>query len=180
MSKYDALLSPVQTQFKQVAQSLCVRQQNVKQSDTMSHKKEKSSAQVESSGRQSLVCHNSGALKREGKRNHRVTTRFSEQEKARLVAKAKEARLNMNGYIRASVLGAGYISAIDPTKRQHLIDLQRELNKQGNNLNQIAKHLNAGILNPLQGKDTLSVLARSLVDTHFSVRLALSEGKTEE
>ncbi|MCL2505526.1 MAG: plasmid mobilization relaxosome protein MobC, partial [Alphaproteobacteria bacterium] len=83
-------------------------------------------------------------------------------------------------YIRASVLGAGYVSAIDPTKHQLLINIQRELNKQGTNLNQIAKHLNAGILNPFQGKDHLSLLARSLLNAHSSVRLALSESRTME
>ena len=177
MSRDYAALKHVQTQFKQATNSLCVRQQNVRQTDA---KFFKSSAQVESCVGQSIVRQNSGALKREGKKIHRITTRFSEQEKARLIAKAKGSRLNISDYIRASVLDAGYVSAIDPTKCQHLTELQRELNKQGNNLNQIAKHLNAGILNPRQGKDALSVLVRSLVDTHFSVRLALSEGRTME
>ena len=83
---------------------------------------------------------------------------------------------NMSAYIRKMCCD-GYIVRLDLTDVRRMVQL---LSNVTNNLNQIAKHLNAGILNPLQGKDTLSVLARSLVDTHFSVRLALSEGKTEE
>jgi len=169
-------LSPVRMQFKLAATSLCGQTKSVKQEP----KNFKSYAQVETLVRPQVVSPKSGGLKPERKRPYRLMARFTEAEKEVVLGKASAARLSMNEYIRSSVLGAGYVSTVDPTKRQHLIDLHHELKKQGNNLNQIAKHLNAGILNPLRGEDVLSVLARSLVDTHMSVRLALSEGQTKE
>ena len=188
MSKYDVLLSPMQRQFKQAAKELCgqtenvgQKEQSVKQSVAQKELKNfKSFAQVESCVGQSIVRQNSCELKLKGRRIHRVTTRFTYEEKIRLIENAKVSQLKLSDYIRASVLGAGYVSAIDPAKRQLLINIQGELNKQGSNLNQIAKHLNAGILNPLQGKDTLSLLARSLLNTHSSVRQALTEGRRAE
>ena len=194
MSKYDVLTS-IHKQFREAAKELCdknnqvndsrnVQQngiQNVGQKDVKNVKQNfKSCAQVGTCVGQNDVRHKSSELKLKGRRIHRITTRFNFEEKMRLIEKAKESCLRISDYIRASVLGAGYVSAIDPTKNQLLMNIQSELNKQGSNLNQIAKQLNAGIVNPFEGNNLLSMLARSLLNAHNSVRKALSEGRTME
>ena len=65
-------------------------------------------------------------------------------------------------------------------KRQLLQNISRELGRQGTNLNQIAKHLNAGIASPEQGDSMLAIIARSLLAAHKAVRHALAEGRSED
>ena len=189
MSKYDVLTS-IHKQFRQAAKELCSETKNVGQKDAKNVKQNfKSSAQVESSVAPHVAHsvahvvapHSAGSFPEpQCKKSYTHGLRLREGELDIIRGKAQELNMSVNAYIRASVLGAGYVSAIDPAKRQLLINIQSELNKQGSNLNQIAKHLNAGILNPYQGKDHLSLLARSLLNAHTSVRQALSEGRTME
>ena len=179
MSKYD-VLSLEHKQFRQAAKELCSETKNVGQNDT---KNFKSCAQVERSVKPQvapLVAPNSAGSFPRPQKTYSYGLKLRDGELDIIRLKAQDLNMSVNAYIRASVLGAGYVSAIDPTKHQLLINIQRELNKQGTNLNQIAKHLNAGILNPFQGKDHLSLLARSLLNAHSSVRLALSESRTME
>jgi hypothetical protein len=72
------------------------------------------------------------------------------------------------------------LSAIDPVKRELLKNVSRELGRQGNNLNQIAKHLNASTASPEQGESMLAMLARSLLSTHAVVRQNLADGRKYE
>ncbi len=84
----------------------------------------------------------------------------------------------MSDYFRASILGPGYAVTIDPMKRQLLQDMLRELNRQGNNLNQIARLLNAGNMTPDHGERELARLTYALIAAQRAVREALAEGKT--
>ena len=138
--------------------------------------KTESSAQVATYVGQQAVGHMSGGLKPKDSKPFRISVRFSEMEREILVRQAEKSCLTVSEYIRASVLGAGYLSAIDPVKRQLLKNVSRELGRQGNNLNQIAKHLNAGVALPEQGNSMLAMITRSLLSAHQIVRQALTEG----
>ncbi len=140
----------------------------------------KSYAQVETSVGQQVVGQKSGELKLRKERPFRITARFSEAEREILVGRAEDARLTMSEYIRASVLGIGYVSAIDPAKREMLQNLSRELGRQGNNLNQVARHLNDGTSSSEEGVLALLEITRSLLSAHQSVRHALTEGRSYE
>ncbi len=155
------------------AKAVCQRNPVVRQTCRTA----KSSAQVAPWVRPQAVSPKACVLKHGRKRPHRLMARFSEDERETVIGKAKMSSLSVNEFIRASILGAGYVSRIDPTKRQLLLEASRELGHQGNNLNQIAKHLNGGILDPMNGNDMLSVLARSLLAAHQTVRKALTEGE---
>jgi len=137
----------------------------------------KSSAQVALSVEQMLVQRRSGGLKPDKSRPFHIGIRLSQNERELVVQHAEKSGLTISEYVRASVLGAGYASSIDPVKRQQLVDANRELSRQGNNLNQIAKHLNAGIASPEQGESMLDILARGLLAAYTSVRKALAEGQ---
>ncbi len=73
-------------------------------------------------------------------------------------------------------MGPGYVSSIDPAKRQLLLDIYGELSRQGTNLNQIARKMNAGTLSPQNGNTTLAALAKSLFAAHRALRHALTKG----
>ncbi len=140
----------------------------------------KSAAQVATCVGQQAVGHVSGELKLNDSKSIRVSVRFSETEHEILVRHAEKSCLTVSEYIRASVLGAGYLSAIDPVKRELLKNVSRELGRQGNNLNQIAKHLNGGTASPEQGDSMLAIIARSLLSAHKTVRHALADGRKYE
>lgn len=176
MTDKTASLSPIQLQFRSAKAAICDRKDNVRQQGT----KSKSYAQVETLVRPQAVSPKSGELKLGRKRHHRLMARFSEAEREIVTAKAQASHLSVNEFIRVSVLGAGYVSSTDPVKRKLLLDISRELGRQGNNLNQIAKHLNAGIAAPEQGDSMLAIIARSLLAAHKVVRQTLAEGQTEE
>jgi hypothetical protein len=165
----------VHLQFRR-AKALCKRGVSV------SHPKgdnTKSCAQVAPSVGQHVVRQKSCGLKPGESKPFRITARFSKDEREILVRQAEKACLTVSEYIRVSVLGPTYASSIDPEKRQLLLNLNRELSRQGTNLNQIAKHLNAGSASPEQGESMLAMLARSLLSAHKTVRHALAEGRTE-
>lgn len=64
---------------------------------------------------------------------------------------------------------------MNPELTRALLGLNRELTAQGNNLNQIAKHLNIGMVLPGQG-DMLNALAASIMATLRCVRETLAGG----
>jgi hypothetical protein len=105
---------------------------------------------------------------------------LSEPELDVIRDKAKAAGCSLNGYVRASVLGADYKPPVDPKLRQTLLGLNLELNRQGNNLNQIARHLNGGTPLPVEGEKFLGSVGQSLIQTHSAIRNALSQGGIEE
>jgi hypothetical protein len=89
------------------------------------------------------------ALKRSGsqkrQRNHKVDTRWGDDEHSALVEKATSAGLSPNAYIRALVLGTpGPRARRAPTVHAQLLGHAiAQLNKAGNVCNQIAHRLNA-------------------------------------
>ncbi len=141
--------------------------------------KQNSSAQVALSVEQYVVRQKSGGLKPREIKPFRLGVRLSENEHEIVVRHAEKAGLTVSEYVRVSALGPTYASSIDPEKRQQLLNLNRELSRQGTNLNQIAKHLNAGIVSPEQGESMLAILARALLGAHMAVRKALAEGRRE-
>ena len=106
--------------------------------------------------------------------------RFSKQEKDSVEAKADAAGLSINEYIRATSMGEGYKPPTNPELTKAILKLNRELTAQGNNLNQIAHHLNSGQSLPAEGSSLLAIISRSMLQTHKAVRDALSRGKTPE
>lgn len=68
----------------------------------------------------------------------------------------------------------------DPELTKALLALNKELTSQGNNLNQIAKHMNGGKASLTEAEGMLGVLARSMLGTHSAIRRALSHGKEPE
>jgi hypothetical protein len=139
---------------------------------------EKARAQVAPIVEQPVVQQAAGGLKPNESRPFHIGIRLSENEREYVVQQAEKARLTISEYARASILGAGYVSSIDPVKQKQLQDISRELGRQGNNLNQIAKHLNAATASPAQGESMLAMIARTLMSAHMRVARALAEGKT--
>jgi hypothetical protein len=94
-------------------------------------------------------------------------------------AKAKSAGLSLNQYLRAAILKSNYKPPLQPELCRKLLALNVELTRQGNNLNQIARQLNAGILSPAQAEGQLAVLAPAMLETHKAIREALAQGRVE-
>jgi hypothetical protein len=104
----------------------------------------------------------------------------SDSQKTIIRQKADTAGISLGRYIRASALGSHYKPPTDPELIKTLLTLARELTGQGNNLNQIAKHLNGNIITQAQGESMMDILGRSIVKTLHYVRKALSQGNKEE
>lgn len=114
------------------------------------------------------------------RRPNPLTVRLSDQERQIIRDKAQSAGCSINGYVRASALGSDYKPPTDPELVQALLKLNRELTSQGNNLNQIAHHLNSGRSSPAEGSSLLAMISRSMLQTHKAICKALSWGKTPE
>lgn len=142
----------------------------------------KSSAQVETLVIPSVLP-KSGELKLGGstrkKRPSPYSIRLTENQKTIIRAKAQAAGLSVNEFIRAVVLGSNYKPPLPPDLCRQLLDMNRELTRQGTNLNQIARQFNAGILSPAQAEGQLAVLAPMMTETHKAVREALAQGRVE-
>ena len=93
-----------------------------------------------------------------------LTVRLSEDQRRILKGKAAAAGTSVNRFVLASSLGSDYRPRTDPELARSLLRLCRELNAQGNNLNQIARQLNAGVVVPGQNA-LLSALAASIQAT---------------
>lgn len=106
--------------------------------------------------------------------------RFSQTERELVEAKAKAAGLSVNELIRATTLGADYRPPLNPELVRALLALNRELTAQGNNLNQIAKHLNGGRATEAEAETMLGIIARSMLKTHKAIRTALAKGREPE
>ena len=81
-----------------------------------------------------------------GGRPHRATLRLTEDERAVLEGRATEAGLSVASYLRAAALGqSGPRARRRPTvERAALIAATAELNRVGNNVNQLARAINRG------------------------------------
>jgi hypothetical protein len=174
MAKDDLPISLVQLEFRR-ARALCNRSIPLGKYDAL---KIKSSAQVALSVEQQVVERKASGLKPEKAKTFRLAVRLSEHERETVVRRAEKACLTLSEYFRASILGPEFVSNNDPVKRELLKNISRELGRQGNNLNQIAKHLNAKMASLDQGNSMLAMIARSLLSAHQAVRQALTEGKT--
>lgn len=194
MTDNPKTLSPMQQAFRQTGKSVCNRYaalhdmpsvqqdsgvgQHVRQTVGQDCETGKSYAQVAPYVQRQAVSQGACGLKPGESRVSHIGIRFAPQERAFIVQQAKKTCLTLSEYIRASALGPGYAAMIDPMKRQLLQDVLRELNRQGNNLNQIARHMNAGDMEPDQGERELSRLEQSLIAAQRAVRAALAEGKS--
>lgn len=125
------------------------------------------------------VSPKSGELKLGRKRPHRLMGRFSDKERAVVMAKANSAGLSINEYLRASVLGSNYKPPINPALHQALLMLNRELTAHGRNLNQIAKRLNSRMVNPDEGISSLEAIRAPLTTTLATLKLVLTRGALE-
>jgi hypothetical protein len=110
------------------------------------------------------------------KRPSPLTIRLSERQKQIIRAKAQAAAISVNRFVLAAALGSDYRSPADPELTRALLRVYRELNAQGNNLNQIARQLNANVVLPGQGA-MLDALALSIQATLHRVQTALAEGR---
>lgn len=176
----------IRLQFRQAARDMCCpsgayqKLKNMQQtSDTLivkqSVKKSKSSAQVETFVGQHAVRQISCGLKPEEKRKSRVTTRFSHEERKKLVGRAQKARLTLSEYMRVVTLES---PALDPERHKLLLKTNYELTRQGVNLNQIAKRLNAGRGSTACAEGMLAELFDALMEVQKMVHQALSEGRS--
>jgi len=139
----------------------------------------KSYAQVETSVLRQGVTQKSCGLKPRKKERAPLTVRYSEDQIKLLDAKAKEAGVTRSEYIRRLSLGGDYIPTNDRELTRILFVINRELTRQGNNLNQIARQLNGRIITQAQGESMLDVLGTSMLETHKAVRKTLARGETE-
>lgn len=139
----------------------------------------KSCAQVETSVIPKGVIPKSCGLKPKNKRRPPVPVRYSESQLEILETKARKAGLCRSEYIRTTSLGEDYKPLANPDLTHALLLLNRELTRQGNNLNQIAKHHNSHTITQAQGESMLDILGRSMLRTHKAVRKALAHGEPE-
>ena len=145
----------------------------------------KSYAQVETSVSPQVVSPKSGELKldhgcvafRKEKRRNPLTVRLSDAERAIIEAKAKATGCTTNGFVRAAALSSDYKPVRDADLTKALLSINREFTAQGNNLNQIAKHLNGGTASPAEADGMLGIIARSMLQTHKTIRAALAHGE---
>jgi hypothetical protein len=132
-------------------------------------------AQVESFVCQKTGTQNSSELKLDISRGCRIVMRVTRNEQAIIGTHAKKAGMSVSNYIRLTILNN---PGLDPDRNKYLRKLDFELTKQGTNLNQIAKHLNAGTATIDQGNSMLAIISRSMLSAHRAVREALTQGKT--
>jgi len=137
----------------------------------------KSYAQVRTSVEQQAVQQKSGGLKPKCGKSFHIGIRLSLQERQQVLERAVNSGLKLSVYARAALLGADYVAKHDPVRRKRLQDLSTELGRQGNNLNQIARQLNSGLITQDEAFALLNDLGNSLISAHNAVRLTLTEGK---
>lgn len=182
ISKYDAL-----NNFQPVKQE-SIRPTPVRTYVVTPQVRGKSFAQVAPSVSPHVVSPKAaGGLKpnvrqnvRRDKRPNPLTVRLSDHEMESIRAKAAVAGCTLHGYCRASILGSDYKPKLGPELREVFLKLNLELTRQGNNLNQIARHVNSQTALPKDSESMLDVIGRSMLRTHSSIREALSQGDMED
>lgn len=188
MSNDDAKTLPVREQFRRAALGACRPARSYEELKTplplsnnlpvkRSDQKAKSYAQVESYVKRSAVLHNSGGLKPEKARSVHLGIRLDLEERERLAEQAARNNLSTSQYARLVLLKS---PLLDPERNSLLNKVHFELTKQGTNLNQIAKQLNAGTVTNGQGASMVAMISSSLRVAHQAVLDALSEGRTAE
>jgi len=176
MNKSLPVLKPIQIQFRTHQKFLCRPAIFVSQPTVVTPEPilEKSSTQVAV-----LVGPKPCGLKPKGstkkKRPSPLSIRASEEQKKILQEKAKAVAIPLGRYVLAAALGFDYRPPANPELTKALLMLSRELTAQGNNLNQVAKHVNMGKASPDECDGMLGILGRSMLQTHRAVRKALNE-----
>ena len=145
---------------------------------------EKSATQVAPSVLPHVVLPKAGELKLRqgitsgaGKRSSPLTIRASDSQKELLRRKARSAGISLNRYMLAAALGDDDNPPPDPQWTKALLACNRELTRQGNNLNQIAHRRNTCLIDEAETNTMLGLMVRAYLETHRAVRLALSFGK---
>ncbi len=181
MSDQNTLRSTIQSQFRQAAKAVCKPVTETPVYDSCQTKKNnvKSSAQVATSVGQQDVRQKSCGLKPRESRAVRITARFSEDERELLVRQAETVCLTVSEYIRAAVLGADYRPPLSKELCSSLLALHRELTKQGSNLNQIARQLNAGLITPDRAEQLLASLMPELSKAYTAIYETLANGEVQ-
>ena len=87
---------------------------------------------------------------------YELCLRLSPEEKQRLEEDAKRCRLSKSVYLRSLITG----TPIRARPSQEIKDLRKEVHQIGNNINQIARSVNAGIADAGDAKRGLSMLNR--------------------
>ena len=142
--------------------------------------KNKSYAQVESLVAPGVHQTSRGLKPNQRKRPSPRGVRYASYDEIRVVeGKARDAGMSTNSFIRAVTLGSSYKPPRDPELVHALLGLNRELTAQGNNLNQIARHVNTGKTSQNDPESMLDVVGRSILRTHHAVRRALVPIKVE-
>ena len=175
------LRSAMKSQFRLAAKEVCVPKaeyQEEYQQEEIGNTK--SSTQVANL----VLPPNSGALKREGipsgvtrNRPNPLTIRLSEEHKKIIRVKAQAAGITVNEFAKAVMLGSDYRPPLSAELFSCLLDLHRELTRQGTNLNQIARQLNAGILNHDRVYQLLAALAPELTKAYAAIYATLANGR---
>ena len=87
-------------------------------------------------------------------RKYELCLRLSHEEQAQLECDARRCGLSKTAYLRRLILGA----EIKARPTQEIKDLRTEIHHIGNNINQIARSVNAGIARPEDAKQGLYLL----------------------
>ena len=87
-------------------------------------------------------------------RKYALCLRLSSVEQAQLECDARRCGLSKTAYLRRLILGA----EIKARPTQEIKDLRTEIHHIGNNINQIARSVNAGIARPEDAKRGLYLL----------------------
>lgn len=136
----------------------------------------KSSTQVAPLVRPPVVRPKACGLKPGRKRPFRLMGRYSKEERDTVIAKADDACMSINEFIRTSTLDDEHIPSLNPELRQRFIAVQRELCKQGADLNRIATYMETNALSPNEVNSMLGMIGWSLVAAHQSVRESIAYG----
>ena len=136
----------------------------------------KSSAQVAPLVRPPVVRPGACGLKPKRKRPYRLMGRYSKEERDTVIAKADDACMSVNEFIRLSTLDDEHMPPLKPELRQRFIAVHRELCKQGDDLNRIATYMETNALSPNEVNSMLGMIGWSLVAAQRSVREAMTYG----
>ena len=87
-------------------------------------------------------------------KKYEICLRLSKEERARLESSARRCGLSKTAYLRRLIMG----TPVKARPAQEIKDLRTEIHHIGNNINQIARSVNAGIARPEDAKRGLYLL----------------------
>ncbi len=171
----------IRSQFSLAAKTVCAPRKtevsaNGNTSGNTTNGNTKSSTQVETLVRPPVVSPVSCGLKPGRKRPFRLMGRYSKEERDSVIARADEACLSVNEFIRVSTLDTSHIPPLNPELRKRFVQVYRELCKQGKDLERIAEQMETNIMSPNEQNTMLGMIGWAHMDTLRSVREALTWG----